>query len=95
MYDSNSHKKSFYHKSHNYSVYPDFSFNHHFESNNPFLISTPRVIRPTFPPNLSSMHVCIYPNDSKETYDLHVFDMPNGLETDITLIFYKEHDIVK
>ena len=92
MYDNEFHQQSPFYAKQNYLIYPQFS-GHGFESTNPFLISSPRVIHPTFPPNLSSMHMRIFPNASMQTYDLHAIDTPNGLEMDITLIFYNEHDL--
>ena len=56
------------------------------------LFASPRVIHPMFPPNLSPLHVQIFPNRSTQTYDKHVHDYPIGCETNLTLIFYHEHD---
>ena len=70
-----------------YSIYPPQSV--HFKSS--LLSSYPIVIRPT-KQHLSSLRVNIYPNESMSTYDKHQFDVPIGLETDITLAFYNEFD---
>ena len=67
-----------------YSIYPPQSI--HFKSS---LSLYPIVIRPT-KQHLSSLRVNIYPNESTSTYDKHQFDIPIGLETDITLVFYNE-----
>ena len=69
-----------------YSIYPPQSI--HFKSS---LSSYPIIIRP-MKQHLSSLRVNIYPNESTSTYDKHQFDIPIGLETDITLAFYNEFD---
>ena len=44
--------------------------------------------------DLSAINVRIFPNDSQTTYDKHQFDVPTGLEMDLTMVFYKENDNV-
>ena len=61
---------------------------------NQLLFSRPQVISPLKNSNLSPIPVQIFPNDSQISYDLHHFDQPFGLETDLTLIFYKENDLI-
>ena len=57
------------------------------------LLAYPKVIRPIMSrQHLSSLQVQIYPNKSKRTYDNHNFDQPIGLETDLTLAFYRENE---
>ena len=46
----------------------------------------------TFSHDLSAINVRIFPNDSQTTYDKHQLDIPAGLETDLTIMFYKEND---
>ena len=70
-----------------YSIYLPQSIN--FKSS--LLSSYPIVIR-QMKQHLSSLQVNIYPNESTSTYDKHQFDIPVGLETDITLAFYNEFD---
>ena len=57
------------------------------------LVSQPRVIRPKKALNLSPLHVQLFPNESRLTYDKDHFDKPTGLETDITIIFYREDEL--
>ena len=61
---------------------------------NQLLYSRPRVISTSKNGNLSPIHLQIFPNDSQTSYDLHHFDQPSGLETDLTLIFYKENNLI-
>ena len=35
------------------------------------------------------------PNESQLSYDAHLIDLPTGLETDITIIFYKEDNLLE
>ena len=51
----------------------------------------PRIITPASS-HLSALHVDFYPNSSTSTYDKHLPDEPIGLETNITVVFYKEDD---
>ena len=51
----------------------------------------PRIITPTSS-HLSALHVDFYPNSSTSTYNKHLPDEPVGLETNITIVFYKEND---
>ena len=53
------------------------------------LLAYPRIIKANRQ-HLSSFTVQIYPNESDRTYDIHQFDKPKGLETDLTLVFYRE-----
>ena len=39
------------------------------------------------------MHFKILLNELQSSYDTHLFDLPTGLETDITIIFFKEDDL--
>ena len=85
LYDGDVHSSSPFFNNGNFSHYP------YVEHKN-LLHSQPRIIHPTFPSNLSSLHVEIMPNESRDTYDKHIVDYPIGHETDLTLIFYHEHD---
>ena len=53
------------------------------------LSAYPRIITPTSS-HLSALHVDFYPNSSTSTYDKHLPDEPIRLETNITVVFYKE-----
>ena len=55
------------------------------------LSAYPRIITPASS-HLSALHVDFYPNSSTSTYDKHLPDEPIGLETNITVVFYKEDD---
>ena len=55
------------------------------------LSAYPRIITPTSS-HLSALHVDFYPNSSTSTYNKHLPDEPIGLETNITIVFYKEND---
>ena len=88
LYDGNIHSSSPFFNRGNFSHYP-------YVENDDLLHSQPRIIHPTFPSNLSPLHVEIKPNDSFDTYDKHVLDYPIGHETDLTLIFYHEHDTLR
>ena len=57
------------------------------------LQSQPPIIQPNGNIYLSPTHVQLFPNESQLTYDTHHFDEPAGLETDITIIFYKEDEL--
>ena len=85
LYDNTLHQKNPFYDRQSFCNYPP-------DNNSLALFANPRVIRPTFPPNLSSLHVQIFPNRSTQTYDKHVHDYPIGCETDLTLVFYHEHD---
>ena len=85
LYDGDVHSSSPYFNMGNFSHYPHVN-------QKELLHSQARIIRPTFPANLSSLRVRIIPNDSLHTYDKHIVDYPIGHETDLTLIFYHEHD---
>ena len=86
LYDNKLHEKNPFYDRQSFCNYPP---NDDLSS---LLFAHPRVIHPTFPPNLSPLHVQIFPNGSTQTYDKHVHDYPIGCETDLTLIFYHEHD---
>ena len=64
-----------------------------FYDHSSMLKSVPRIIQPTKNGDLSPMHFKILPNESQSSYDTHLFDLPTGLETDITIIFFKEYDL--
>ena len=83
LYDNTLHQKNPFYDRQSFCNYPP---------DNSALFANPRVIHPTFPPNLSPLHVQIFPNRSTQTYDKHVHDYPIGCETDLTLVFYHEHD---
>ena len=85
LYDNTLHQKNPFYDRQSFCNYPP-------DSSAAALFANPRVIRPTFPPNLSSLHVRIFPNGSTQTYDKHIHDYPVGCETDLTLVFYHEHD---
>ena len=53
----------------------------------------PKIISPNTRGDLSPMHFKLLSNESKLSYDAHLFDKPVGLGTDITIIFYKEDDL--
>ena len=55
------------------------------------LSAYPRIITPTSS-HLSALHIDFYPNSSTSTYNKHLPDKPIGLETNITIVFYKEND---
>ena len=57
------------------------------------LVSQPQVIRPKNALNLSPLHVQLFPNESHLTYDKNHFYKPTGLQTDITIIFYREDEL--
>ena len=57
------------------------------------MYATPKIISPNTRGDLSPMHFKLLPNESEVNYDAHLFDKPVGLETDITIIFYKEDDL--
>ena len=57
------------------------------------LVSQPQVIHLKNALNLSPLHIQLFPNESRLTYDKHHFDKPTGLETDITIIFYREDEL--
>ena len=61
---------------------------------NQLLYSRPRVISPSKNGSLNPVHVQMFPIDSQTSYDLHHFDQPSGLQTGLTLIFYKENDLI-
>ena len=86
LYDNTLHRKNPFYDRQSFCNYPPDN------NSSAALFANPRVIRPTFPPNLSSLHVQIFPNGSTQTYDKHVHDYPIGCETDLTLVFYHEHD---
>ena len=52
------------------------------------LLAYPRIMKANCQ-HLSLFTVQIYPNESDRTYDIHQFDQPKGLETDLTLVFYR------
>ena len=85
LYDNKFHRKNPFYDRQSFCNYPP-------SDDSSLLFAHPRVIHPTFPPNLSPLHVQIFPNGSTRTYDKHVHDYPIGCETDVTLIFYHEHD---
>ena len=85
LYDASVHSSSPFFNTGNFSHYP-------YVEDKDLLYSQSRIIRPVFPSNLSSLHVEITPNESIDTYDKHINDHPIGHETDLTIIFYHEHD---
>ena len=82
LYDNTLHQKNPFYDRQSFCNYPPDN------NSAAALFANPRVIRPTFPPNLSPLHVQIFPNRSTQTYDKHVHDYPIGCETDLTLVFY-------
>ena len=57
------------------------------------LSAYPRIITPTSS-HLSALHVDFCRNSSTSTYNKHLPDEPIGLETNITIVFYKENDCI-
>ena len=55
------------------------------------LSAYPRITTPTSS-HLSALHIDFFPNSSTSTYNKHLPDKPIGLETNITIVFYKEND---
>ena len=55
------------------------------------LSAYPQIITPTSS-HLSALHIDFYPNSSTSTYDKYLPDKPIRLETNITVVFYKEDD---
>ena len=45
--------------------------------------------------DLSPIHIQIFPNESNSTCDMYHFDEPCGLETDLTILFYKEDELLE
>ena len=86
LYDNTLHQKNPFYDRQSFCNYPLDN------NSSAALFANPRVIRPTFPPNLSPLHVQIFPNRSTQTYDKHVHNYPIGCDTDLTLVFYHEHD---
>ena len=58
------------------------------------MYATSKAISPNTRGDLSPMHFKLLPNEFKISYDAHLFDKPVGLETDITIIFFKEDDLL-
>ena len=86
LYDNTLHQKNPFYDRQSFCNYPPDN------CSSSALFANPQVIHPTFPPNLSPLHMQIFPNRSTQTYDKHVHDYPIGCETDLTLVFYHEHD---
>ena len=67
----------------------------HEQNHDHLLQSQSQVIQPMNNINLSPIHIQIFPNESDSTYNKHHFDEPCGLETNLTILFYKEDEQFK
>ena len=69
LYDNTLHQKNPFYDRQSFCNYPP-------DNNSLALFANPRVIHPMFPPNLSPLHMQIFPNRSTQTYDKHVHTIP-------------------